>query len=211
MRSLTDNPVKPFRVLETFKEPVDIQRYRIMDQRIRAEIGKSYEWLLTKGTESLGVDYASQLIRSLRDTTLGAQLVICGFIKDSAFPKAVPVICLVDDSNLPYVQMRENFAAIGSGLWTAEDALHRRAHEWDTPLKKALYNVAEAKWLGESASGVGEMTTLGVLLPTGRYMNLTKSAWDFLRDRFSKYGPKPLDDKENWEDLPTDFLSPLNG
>ena len=198
------------RILPLFNDIVNSRRRKIIEETVQSAIGKEYEWLLEKGKASLPDDSYSRLIQSVEYTKLGAQLILSGFVAEKDTGMNIPAVCSIDDSTAPCVRMAENFATIGSGAVVAESVLHRRSQQCDMPLKKTLYNVFEAKRLAEASmggsSGVGETTTIGVLLPTGRYVNLSDKAVDFLAGCFTKYGPKALENSESWDMMPHDFL-----
>jgi hypothetical protein len=116
------------------------------------------------------------------------QLILAGFIDN------VPMVAVVNEpqSSWSAVQTRfdSNFAAIGSGAAAALISLYRREHTApDVQLMKACYSVYEAKLVGEVSPGVGDATSITVLLPNGERWDLTDAGHKYLGERFDYFGP----------------------
>jgi len=86
----------------------------------------------------------------------------------------------------------ENFSAIGSGAHVASAALFQREHDSSVKLMNALYNVFEAKRLGEISPGVGVSTTIDVMLSDGSVRAISDECFDTLEKFFRRYGPKQI-------------------
>jgi hypothetical protein len=204
---LETNPLKPpHKISKTLKDAVRKHREKLVDEYIHSQIARSYEWLLDIGSEKLPSDYYSQLINYVSSVRFDAQLILCGFYEGSAG------IFLIDETRgEPIVRPIENFAAIGSGSIVAESVLHSRANRLGMPLKMTLYQVYEAKRLGESAPGVGARTTFTILLADGRIGTITDSGGAFLQGCYGRYAPQLIEDSNDWEEIPESFIEfPVN-
>jgi hypothetical protein len=127
-------------------------------------------------------------------------MIIAGFIGDR------PILFQLRDNELDIVT---NFSLVGSGAYAAEMALHARKQTANTSLNQALYNVYEAKKIGETSPHVGAKTRMLVLHPPDQGSRrltvqlVTPTGENALDELFRKYGPKPMD---RWPDLPDDAL-----
>jgi hypothetical protein len=108
------------------------------------------------------------------------------------------------------VREATHFAMIGTGAYTAEPAMHARAHTEHATLSEALYNTFEAKKIGETSPFVGAKTTMAVIHPPNekskdhiRAQLVTEDGLKHLGKLFRRYGPKPI---KTWVDIPAGTL-----
>ncbi|MDP2708368.1 MAG: hypothetical protein Q8O70_12825, partial [Burkholderiales bacterium] len=104
--------------------------------------------LLDHGDQWIGKTLREECLRAIQAHDPNVQMLLAGFIGQAAV-----LFQLWED-----VEICTNFAAIGTGASTAIPALHARTQSFNGNIETALYNVYEAKKLGESSPYVGEKT-----------------------------------------------------
>jgi hypothetical protein len=181
---------------EQFRVPLRIRKKRMIESFVQARLGTTYEEFLDR-REQIDSSLRTAMLNRINDMTINVELLIVGYLPDVilGYPPANPVIFKViwDD-----VEQHEHFACIGAGAPTAEQALHRREQSNSLELGNTLYNVYEAKKLGELAPSVGSFTHMVVVEPptkirSSHYFNSVSSEGKkFLEDYYKRYGPKPV-------------------
>ena len=128
-------------IVEQLREPIITYKHRLANAYLGRTLGLSYDDFLTRGVRSFGKDFQRRLTL-IDEHPLRVDLIIAGFLGQ------FPVLCELQNGEL---EMRTNFSMIGTGVYTAEPALHARKQEEMTTLYSAMYNVYEAKKLGEAS------------------------------------------------------------
>lgn len=175
-------------IVDQLREPIKRFKRRLANAYLGRSMGLSYEEVLQKGKDWFGEDFQKRLL-NLETHPLRVDLIIAGFIGD------FPVLCELRDGDLEW---RTTFSLIGTGAYTAEPAMHARKHIDQTPLYSAIYNVYEAKKIGEASPHVGTFTTLLVLSPPVDNSDsthidvLTPEGKNHLEGWFEQFGPKPM-------------------
>jgi hypothetical protein len=98
-----------------------------------------------------------------------------------------------------------SFAAIGSGSFTAESILYSFRHLSTHSLPKTIYHACAAKFFAESASDVGEVTTMVMLLPNGNIIPGDVSLAHQLKKMWERCGK--LSEPENVLEIITQSIS----
>jgi hypothetical protein len=165
----------------------------LIDSYVESLYGHDYDWFLSKGREGLPSDIYLRHSEAISNLKFDAELIICGF------SESVPLILSFNESMPPYVWSQPNFAVAGSGSEAAWQSLCFREHRApEISLMQAIYNVWEAKVLGETASDVGDLTSIEVMFSDGTVKSLSDAGHDFCDSKlFPKFGPKMIDIKEN--------------
>jgi len=189
------------KVIDQLREPVTLFKRRLASAYIGRTLGLTYEDLLSNGVKWLGAEHQRHL-QNIEGQGLGVDLIIAGFIEE------FPVLCQMERGE---VEWKTGFSLIGTGVYTAEPALHARKQTDQTPLLATLYNVYEAKRIGESSPFVGKHTAIFILQPADEPSSpiglsvVTPEGFGYLGGLFEEYGPKPWPALGRY-DLPKDAL-----
>lgn len=185
-------------LLSELQEPIRMLKRRIGAGYIgRKCMGVSYEEFLSNGVAWFGQPAFDRHSATIESNPLGVDMIIAGFFRPQNQGHYQSFLCKLRDGEINRIT---NFALIGSGTYTAEPALHSRSQNPTLDLPDTVYNVYEAKKLGESSPSVGQKTTLYVLQPPDPVMKDKKLRVRVLREegekelakRFKKYGPRPV-------------------
>jgi hypothetical protein len=142
-----------------------------------------------RSTISLPEGFVNEKLHEVENVPIPAcYLIVGGFIGSA------PVVCVLneplDGTSYSRARFEANFAAIGSGAPAALISLYRREHTaTDVPLMKAVYNVFEAKLVGEVSPGVGDATSITVLFPDGQCWDLSAAGHKYVGERYDYFGP----------------------
>ncbi len=198
---LTDNALDPQRVVDQLREPVALMKRRLANAYVGRTMGLSYDEVLEHGLQWFGEERERRFL-AIESHDLSVDLIIAGFID------RLPVLCRLQGGE---VEWETTFSVIGSGAHTATPALHARKQTDMTALLATLYNVYEAKRMGEASPYVGIQTAMLVLQPgdedRGRIgiSVVPPEGLNFLADMFKEYGPKPWPEAGRY-DLPKNAL-----
>jgi hypothetical protein len=140
---------------ELLRTAVTTQKNNLADEYVSGQLGISYVDFVATGKEKLPEEIFREMISSVRTITLGCSLLAVDFSSDE------PSIYRIQETGM--VEMCDNFAAVGSGLYIAESVLFIRTHTEQDGLQGTLFEVFEAMNLGGRAPGVGDTFTLLVL------------------------------------------------
>lgn len=193
---LTQNTLVVNDALKQLEQPLREFKERRASAYIGRTLGVTYDKFLNEGERWLGKKPFTEYLGAIKKHNPNVQMIIAGFIGND------PVLCELRDGELEW---RTNFCLIGTGSYTAEPAMHARQHIFTTPKNQALYNVYEAKKIGESSPYVGQKTRMFVLSPPApgtskiRAEVVTEVGEKSLKKLLRKYGPRPL---KTWPDLP---------
>ncbi|MFZ1007827.1 MAG: hypothetical protein WAN65_13375 [Candidatus Sulfotelmatobacter sp.] len=198
-------PLTAENVLEEMRKPPIVLKRRLANSYIGRCLGLSYDEWVKHGRDWFGDTIFERHEDTIAKHALRVQLLIAGFVDRKAF-----LFELVSDE----VSVVTNFSMIGAGSYTASPALHARSQTRATMLDQALYNVYEAKKMGEGSPSVGKKTMMRVLHPPATIGGpvceqiVTASGAAALEELFGEYGPKPMasctlpEDSLQWVPLP---------
>jgi hypothetical protein len=207
--------INEFNLLAHLRKPTHIQKENLAEEYLRQTYAFDRDYFYGKGKRVLPETFISSVTENLARIKLDASLIICGFWQETDFctnklsPR--PFLAVVDDyadvsSSQEYVRLEYEFAAIGTGSYTALSTLYRREQDSTDSLARTIYNVYEANRLSEQVPGVGkEFLTIDVLYPSGRMVSLTKDGYEYLRKQYGKYGPRAIREKAKFE-MNADFF-----
>jgi hypothetical protein len=176
-------------IVEQLREPILTLKRRLANSYFARTLGLSYTEMLTNGTKWFGEVSFKKKIETVESHPLRVDLVIAGFVG------FFPVLCELKDGEL---ELKNNYAMVGNGSYTAEPVMHARKHTDQSFIFDAIYTVYEAKKMGEYSPSVGAFTRIFVLHPPrdeGTSMQIdivTPVGIQHLEEMFSQYGPKPL-------------------
>ncbi len=170
----------------------------VKNQRAETQVLSAYDLdlktFMAEGRETFGELGFSEVRSAIeRASEFSCELLVCGF---DDFDTAR--IFLVVHPGEPVEFTRLGFAAIGSGRDSAIASLmwDPPHHTYDTT-EKAVYRVAAAKFMAETALGVGKETIVFGLRPDGHTFVLTIADIQKLRELWHEKGrprlPRPSD------------------
>jgi hypothetical protein len=186
---LKSNPLTDANLLDVLSEPIKILKRKIASAYLARKLGISYQDFLDHGLAWFGQTACDKYRGDIENNPLGMEMIIGGFIDRE------PFICELRSGEIERVT---NFSVIGTGAYTAEPALHAREQMPNTDLPRTVYNVFEAKKLGEASPYVGHQTRLFILGPSHPKSDklevevLTSQGQAALEKRFEKFGPKKV-------------------
>jgi 20S proteasome alpha/beta subunit len=191
--------------LEALRKPLADLKFRKADWYVRMRLGVSYLEFLNHGAAWFGSAITERYLASIESHQPNVEMIIGGFI-DGA-----PVLYRIarDEEGVLDLNTETNFCLIGSGAATAEPALHARSQTNTTALSETLYNVYEAKKIGESSPYVGQKTRIYILHPPNGTSKrapvdmVTKEGEEWLAGLYAKYGPKKL---KTWPNIPANAI-----
>jgi len=163
-------------------------REKLADELVRKKLSVSYEYLRqNKGKFPSGTVY--EVYTEIGQIDSEAELITAGFLDGKPYLFVIERNC--------EVFYREHFAAIGSGAQIAEPSLFQRGQRNTASIADTIYQVFEAKKLGEIADAVGEKTTMVVISPQEdeevvSIQYVTPSGFAFLEQKYKELGLKPV-------------------
>lgn len=127
------------------------------EARILQRYGLTMEKFRDDGLRMFGSDVFNRIGRQIEDVSLGVDFLVCGF--DGA---GEPHLFTVGSPGIIKVYDQIGFWAVGSGQQSALSSLFFSGYNRSKDLNEAIYRVCEAKFMAESASGVGASTFVSV-------------------------------------------------
>jgi hypothetical protein len=184
-------------IVEQITEIVNRFKASIANGYIGRRLGISYSEFLNNGKKWFGEDLYNRYLSDIDKNPLNLHMIIAGFVG------ALPVLCEIRDG---VVEWKTTYAMVGVGAYTAEPALHARKQAANATLHQAVYNVYEAKRMGENSPYVGKNTSLFVISGPEP---ITVRSWSdtgkvCIEALFDAFGPKPMSTPPK---LPSNFLS----
>ena len=176
--------------LDALREPLQIIKKRHAAAYIGRCLGFPYDDFLNNGDKWLGKERMDKYLADIEENAIGVSMILAGFIGNK------PILCELRDDGIEDVT---NFCLIGTGVHSAEPALHARTQVRQMPLADTMYNVYEAKKAGESSPYVGASTRMYIIHPANekseghiRAQLVTPTGKKFLDGLYKRYGPKPV-------------------
>lgn len=186
---LAKQTLAPENLAEHLQQPILRLKRRMAESYTGRKWGLSYEEFLKSGSSYFPADYYQHHLAVIDQHKSGVELIVAGFIGEQ------PTLCSVRDDQ---VTMETTVALIGTGAYTAEPCIHAREHRAGTDWRLGVYNVFEAKKIGERSPFVGEDTRLFVVYPPEkgqtqiRFSTVTPEGENRLTKLLEEYGPKPM-------------------
>lgn len=148
--------------------------------------GMTLKQFLQRGRKVFGEVEFAKMKEWLREFKLETSFLVAGFDE-----QARGVLFTVSDPGVITSQTHLGFHAIGSGCLLANASLFFSFVHTDG-LAGIVYRVAEAKFRGEHATGVGKATTVCILGEEGDLSVIRDPRTQLLRDLWKQYGQSPL-------------------
>lgn len=170
MLSLSDATNSLMNVESALTRAYRTVRHRYVEDLILSPIGLSFEAWQKKP------EWEPYLVDKMAAVTLGCELLVAGFdyIGDGH-------ILTVENPGIVKNHDLVGWAAIGSGTYSAMATLLHHSVNSEMGLARVLYHVCEAKFMAESALGVGEHTTAMVLKPNAPFKDRCELSESFIK------------------------------
>ena len=177
-RSVTrENTVE--QVKASCREAYGNQFQRYITHKVLVRYGFDLESFKENGLKQLGRDVFNSLCRQIDQINFDCEFLICGFDKDKN-----PHIFTVSNPGIATEHSPPGFYAIGSGEFSALSTLVFHRFKSGMQLARGIYHVCEAKFMAESAVGVGSPTNALIIHNSGdlelvdsRLIEEIKDAW----------------------------------
>jgi len=198
--------ITEFNLKDQLRIPAHLQKERLVDEYLRQTYAFDREYFYGASSTALPQTFVSTVTENISRIKLDASLIIAGFLNETDFSSGEvsprPFLAVVEEvadvsGSQEYVKLEYEFAAIGSGQYTALSSLYRREQDSTNSLRRSLYKVYEANRLSENVPGVGKKyIAVYVLHSDGHVEELTKEGYDYLSDRYEEFGPQKIDSKK---------------
>lgn len=173
-------------VVDVFLQAYRQHRLRIVEQTVLGLLGLTNEtfaeMIATDDNEIL-----RGLVQKANNIEFNVEFLVCGF---DANPSARIFTITPPGVEGHYDDI--GFWSIGSGSESAINNLSLRGYNQDLSLSEAVYQVAESKFVAESAVYVGKRTAIVVLKADGRIGFITKHKLDDIRKIWYDEGRPPM-------------------
>jgi hypothetical protein len=164
-------------MVEAFTKAYATQLQRKIEKEILARLGfENLTEFRTEGLKDLGQEIFAQVLEKTRKVGLDLQFLVSGFCE-----KKRPHIFTVNNPGIEEYYDKLGFWVIGSGQTNALGSLFAARIRHSTPITEIIYRACEAKFMAESAPGVGENTLAAVLRPLGGHRVLLVEEKDQLK------------------------------
>jgi hypothetical protein len=214
-----ETEINEFNLIEHLRHPAHSQKEKLVEEYLRQTYAFDRQYFYGTGSTNLPQTFSSMVTENIARIKLDGSLIIAGFVDETDFDSGEvaprPFLAVVDEitdvsGSQEYVRLEYEFAAIGSGQYTALSTLYRREQDSTNSLRRSLYKVYEANRLSEKVPGVGEeYIAIYVLHSDGHVEELTKDGYKYLSDLYDKFGPQRIDSKQLRSEK--DFFQPLDG
>lgn len=142
------------------------------------------------GKHGLSVEIAKELMEKISSIQLQCQFLVCGFDSDRKGH-----IFSVTDPGVARFEDIPGFSAIGSGLYRAMSSLFYYPYSTYSSEAIAFYHVCEAKFMAESAMGVGSETLVFRFIGNNSYKPLFDASMESIKQMWRKEGSPRLPSK----------------
>lgn len=151
-------PISPEDIADALSKAYQDEIRRRAEREHLGRFGFTMESFVESGRDKLTPESFDALIGKISQIELKCELMAFGFDSE----ERPHILTLHDPGSISFCEAT-SFGTIGSGQYRAESMLFFHEISWITKLPIALYHVCEAKFMSESAQGVGK-DTLGVIL-----------------------------------------------
>jgi hypothetical protein len=166
------------------------------------------ERFLKENTQMFTPDESRELYGRIKNVRLGCSFLVFGFDGGGQ----AHILEVSEDVNGEVSdKVRDNvgFWAIGSGQYSALSILFFHQYSRTKEIPTAIYRVAEAKFMAESAQGVGEYTNISIFRPDLTFSLLKQANVNKIREAWQLQGApktpanieKSIEGMISWEAL----------
>jgi len=159
----------------------EVRRQHAVD-RVLSTFGLSMDEFLKQGRTIFGSTFR-EIKNELDRTDLGCEFLVAGFDQNG-----VGNIFTVSNPGISRNRTSVGYWAIGSGAYTALSAMLFHSVNWQDSAASVMYHVLEAKFMAESADGVGKHTLLNISGADGPPTALTEAGIENIRKVWAQSG-----------------------
>jgi ATP-dependent protease HslVU (ClpYQ) peptidase subunit len=175
----------PF-VMEVCEQAFRTELTRKIEGQVLSPFGYDRPTFLKEGRHDLGDEEFGRLVYEIKETRLDTTIMVCGFDVSGT-----PRVFSISDPGVATSHDAAGFHAIGSGTFSALGALYAHYDPNGTWVDLA-YRMCEAKFLGESALGVGKNTAMLLMEPDGSARIMPLRPIEQIRDVWREFGRPPV-------------------
>jgi hypothetical protein len=169
-------------IRDTFQRVIWFYKDSLVEDYIRRRFSMPYRDF--QQADNIPPEQLEDAWRKIEEMGIECELIIAGFI-DGA-----PHLLFTEDTS-GKLSSERNFAAIGSGGYAARLLLGFRKQDRGDSAPVTMYNIYEAKKIGENAPGVSKETAILLLRPgTGLHLCPIQAQ---LEEAYKRFGPQPTD------------------
>jgi len=165
------------------------------ERHVLSRYGLDMDKFTREGFAMFGERQFDEMVRRIEAVRLELELLVTGFDDQKK-----PHIFTVSSPGVPTYHDAPGFAAIGSGDFLALGSLYGNSHTVNAPTELILYRLLEAKFVAESAVGVGRDTVVMMQGDHGFTLSITKEHVAKIRNYYEQAKPK-LPSKEVIHDI----------
>jgi hypothetical protein len=170
---------------------------RKIEGELLSPYGLDRDTFLREGFAGLGEHHFNRLASEIASVRLDTSFLIAGYEPDNGAPK---LISAADPGTHEYHNSL-GFCAIGAGWAQALGSLYN-TYKPDLSRDDLIYRICEAKFLSESALGVGKRTVVLIVAPDGSHKGLYPEFVEPIREIWLRQGRPPV---------PQDFYTKVKG
>jgi len=180
---LKDVPAGLDKVCNAFSRAVREELALVAQESVLAPFGLSLEEFRRTGLRDFGPSEFSRLLQRIETLSLRCEFLVCGFGE-----RGEPHIFTLSEMGIISVLDHVGFWAIGSGQQSALSTFFFHSYNKLHGVAPAIYHACEAKFMAETATGVGELTFLAVHLPHRRSVTCLEPLVDSVRELWEAEG-----------------------
>lgn len=173
---------------DVLRSAFQAERLARAEERFLQPHGLDFPTFNQIGIQALGEVAAGGLRTNLEQYRLPCQLIVCGFDGEAGGKYRTGRILSVENPGVVSDHEANGFCAIGSGGFMASATLAMRQQSPRLNGSMTLYNVCEAKFIAETAIGVGRETLVSIMRPDGEHEILKTAQVEEIRRGWERFG-----------------------
>ncbi len=170
-------------IMASLKESYRNQLQNRITEEILGRYGLDLTSFRQNGLKQLGREVFNSICRQIERVEFDCDFLVCGFDQHET-----PHIFTVYSPGLTKEYSKPGFWAIGSGATSALSVMFFHGFNVYTPLPQAIYHVCEAKFMAESATGVGSATFVFVVHPSQNVEAIDQQLIEEIKTAWKKEG-----------------------
>jgi len=170
-------------VKTNFKDAFRNEFHRHITDKILRRYNHDIESFKQTGLKQLGRHVFNRLSRQIEAISFNLEFLVCGFDKDMN-----PHIFTVSDPCKTIEHSIPGFHAIGAGYFSALSTLYFHRFKPGLQLARGIYHICEAKFMAESAVGVGSATNVFIIHKSGALELIDSQLVEEIRNAWMQEG-----------------------
>jgi hypothetical protein len=183
---ISRTPETSSEIVSAFESAFRNQLKRKIEGELLSPYGLDRSAFLREGRAYFGDEEFSRILYQMRGIRLDTSFLLAGYE-----PSGLPRLFSIVDPGISENVSALGFHAIGSGYVRALGSLYT-TYNSDFTIEDLIYRICEAKFLGESASGVGERTFVDIVAPDGTHKGLSPELVEPIREIWKARGIPPV-------------------